>query len=388
MTKQTTAEPAAHEPIDESPEGARAGGPPPRAGSVETPEAGGALERAKGNGRAAARRSVPTIRQVAAAAGVSRATASRAINGGHLVSPAAREAVDAAIAELGFTPNPVARSLATRRTGSVALVVPEPNSRVLSDPFLVGTINGLALALEESDLQLVLLINRNAQVSERTARYLTAGHVDGAVIASHHRNDALSRLLVESDLPCVFVGRPLDAPGAVYVDMDNAGGARLVTEHLVAAGRRRIGTVTGPDDMTAGVDRLAGWRTAMTAAGLADDAVEAADFTRAGGVAAARRLLDAHPDLDAVFVASDLMAAGVLTELRRRGRRVPEDVAVFGFDDVMLAETTDPPLSTVTQPVDAMAKRAGELIQSLLDGDEPDPRHYLFPAHLKLRASA
>jgi DNA-binding LacI/PurR family transcriptional regulator len=325
---------------------------------------------------------------VAALAGVSRATASRAINGGNLVSPAARAAVEAAVAELGFSPNPAARSLATRRTGSVALVVPEPNSTLLTDPFFGGIINGLCLALDESDLQVVLLVARPGASTDRAARYLTTGHVDGAVVASHHRDDLLNQVLVDSKLPCVFIGRPLDVPRAHYVDMDNTMGARLATEHLIASGRRRIGTVAGPADMTAGIDRLAGWQTAMRAAGRATDAIEYGDFSARSGNAAMARLLDAHPDLDAVFVASDTMASGALTQLTARGVSVPDDLAVFGFDDIGVAETTDPPLSTVAQPVTEMAAQAGRMLEQLLAGSALGPDPVLFEPKLVLRESA
>lgn len=334
------------------------------------------------------RRSAPTLRQVAAAAGVSRATASRVINGGHLVSEHAKQAVEAAIAELGFTPNPVARNLATRRTGSVALVVPEPNARLLSDPFFGSVINGLSLSLEAADLQMILVIARPGAGHDRAVRYLTTGQVDGAVITSHHREDQLNARLVESGLPCVFVGRPLDVDGAHCVDMDNVGGARLATEYLVQHGRRRIGTVAGPQDMPAGVDRLRGWQEALAAAGLPADAVAHGDFTVPGGADATRRLLAAHPDLDAIFVASDLMASATLTELAASGRRVPEDVAVFGFDDLGLASTTTPPLSTVIHPVEAMASRAGEMLAEMLTGTEHAAEPVVFPARLALRDSA
>jgi DNA-binding LacI/PurR family transcriptional regulator len=335
-----------------------------------------------------ARRSAPTIRQVAAAAGVSRATASRVINGGHLVSPETRAAVEAAIAELGFVPNPVARSLATRRTGSVALVIPEPNQRLLSDPFFGHVINGLSLTLEAADLQMVLLVVRPGRAGhDRAVRYLTTGQVDGAIITSHHREDLLNRRLADSGLPCVFQGRPLGVDAHCYVDTDNAGGARSATEHLIATGRRRIGTVAGPVDMSAGIDRLSGWRSALEDAGLPADAVEHGDFTTPGGAAATRALLERHPDLDALFVASDLMAAGALAELAAAGRRVPEDVAVFGFDDLGLAESTTPPLSTVVNPVEAMAAKAGAiLVDMLADGDLP-AEPVVFDAALVLRDS-
>ncbi|GAB7193177.1 LacI family DNA-binding transcriptional regulator [Kineococcus sp. NUM-3379] len=336
----------------------------------------------------AARRGAPTLRQVAAHAGVSRATASRVINGGHLVSDRARVAVEAAIAELGFVPHPVARSLATRRTGSVALVVPEPNDRVLGDPFFGHTINGLSLALEAADLQMVLVLVRPGSGPDRAVRYLTTGKVDGAVVTSHHGEDSLNSRLLASGLPCVFQGRPLGVATTCYVDVDNVAGARLATEHLLASGRRRIGTVAGPADMVAGVDRLHGWRAALTAAGLPAAAVEHGDFTVAGGSAATRRLLERHPDLDAVFAANDLMASAALGVLSAAGRRVPDDVAVFGFDDLGIAATTSPPLSTVVNPVERMAAAAGAMVVDLVGGAEPPAGPVVLDAGLVLRGSA
>lgn len=333
-------------------------------------------------------RGAPTIRQVAAAAGVSRATASRVINGGHLVSSQAREAVEKAIAELGFVPNPAARSLATRRTGSVALVVPEPNARLLTDPFFGGIVNGLSLALDASDLQMILIIARPGASTERASRYLTQGHVDGAVVASHHRDDGLNRALVASGLPCVFIGRPLDVRTAHYVDVDHTLGAQIAAAHLIAAGRRRIATIAGPPDMTAGVDRLAGWRQTMHAAGHSDHRVEFGDFTARGGAAAMSQLLTAHPDLDAVFVASDLMASGAMAVLGARGLRVPADVAVVGFDDIGVAENTDPPLTTVAQPLPAMVAEAGSMLLALLAGRPVPAMPVMFEARLTVRESA
>ncbi|PPK98045.1 DNA-binding LacI/PurR family transcriptional regulator [Kineococcus xinjiangensis] len=351
-------------------------------GSADAPTPAGPV------GARGGRRAAPTLRQVAAAAGVSRATASRVINGGHLVSDQARAAVEAAIAELGFVPHPVARSLATRRTDSVALVVPEPNERLLGDPFFGHIINGLSLSLEAADLQMVLVVVRPGSGQDRAVRYLTTGKVDGAVVTSHHREDSLNRRLVESGLPCAFQGRPLGVDSACYVDTDNVAGARRAAEHLIASGRRRIGTVAGPADMAAGIDRLTGWREALTAAGLPVDAVEHGDFTVAGGTAAVQRLLRRHPDLDAVFLANDLMASGALGVLAASGRRVPEDVAVFGYDDLGLAATTTPPLSTVVNPVERMAARAGAMIADLLAGGEPSSAPVILDAELVLRASA
>ena len=169
----------------------------------------------------------------------------------------------------------------------------------------------------------------------------------------------------------MFVGRPWVSDRVTYVDVDNVAGGREATKVLVDRGCTRIGTIAGPSDMTAAVDRLHGWHEAMGAADLATDAVAIGDFTEAGGEAAARELLDRHPDLDGIAVASDLMAAGALRVLAESGRRVPDDVAVVGYDDLGVAERTSPPLTTVRQPIVEMAERATRLLLEQMDGSAP-----------------
>ena len=332
----------------------------------------------------------PTLEEVARLAGVSRATASRAINGGDRVSPKARSAVEDAVRTLGYSPNPAARSLVTRRTDSVALVVPEPDERVFSDPFFARTLRGVTRVLSDRDLQLVLLLARPGHEEERMLRYLRNRHIDGALVVSHHQADSLADHLAALDLPCAFVGRPwTSAEKVAYVDTDNVAGARLATEALIERGCRRIGAVAGPADMTAGQDRLQGWTDAMTAAGLPTDAVVEGDFTEASGEDAANTLLERHPDLDGLAVASDLMAAGALRALASHGRRVPDDVAVVGYDDLGIAERTDPPLTTVRQPIVEMAAQATRLLLEQVDGNRgPQPMRVVFPASLVRRASA
>jgi len=331
----------------------------------------------------------PTLEQVAERAGVSRSTASRAINGGLRVSPEAQASVELAVADLGYTPNRAARSLVTRRTDSIALVVPEPDERVLSDPFFAGTLNGLSTSLADSDVQVVLVIARPGD-SERTIRYLRNGHVDGAIVVSHHRNDDLDRALQVSQVPNVFVGRPLSANerGVQYVDTDNVEGGRLATQHLIDRGCRRIATIAGPGDMSAGIDRLTGWRDAIRSAGLADDAIAFGDFTLASGTAAARDLLARFPDIDGIFVASDLMAAGALAVLAEHGKDVPGDVAVVGYDNLGAAATTSPTLTTIVNPVVAMARTAGEMLIDLLAGKNVDQAPVIFAPELVIRLSA
>lgn len=336
----------------------------------------------------------PTLDEVAAEAGVSRSTASRALNGGSRVSPTAQAAVDAAAARLGYVANRAARSLVTRRTDSIALVVPEPDERVLTDPFIGATLRGVSAALAHTQLQLVLIMSRLDESASSVARYLRSGHVDGAVIASHHRDDSLEAAVASSPIPAVFVGRPFEsARHLFYTDVDNIAAGRMAAQHLVGLGRSRIAHLSGPQDMAAGVDRLAGWRDALTEVSLPTDALVTADFSVAAGEAAMTTLLETHPDVDAVFAASDAIAIGAMRVLRAAGRRVPEDVAVIGYDDLGLAADALPPLTTMRNPVVEMASTAVEQLLAMLDrGERPAARGdvppVVFPPRLVRRASA
>lgn len=335
-------------------------------------------------------RTAPTLDEVARVAGVSRATASRAVNGGDRVSSKTRAAVEAAVATLGYTPNPAARSLVTRRTDSVGLVVPEPDERVFSDPFFVHTLRGVNRILAARDLQLVMLLAQPGEEGRRTLRYLQRRQLDGVIVVSHHSSDRLADQLANLGTPCTFVGRPWSSAERVaYVDTDNPAGAQAATELLIERGCRRIANLAGPADMTAAVDRLDSWRATMRRAGLADDVVEHGDFTEVGGAAATRLLLERCPELDGIVAASDLMAAGALRVLAAAGRRVPEDVAVVGFDDLGVSAATHPPLTTFRNPIGEMAEQATRMLLEQIDQGAPGaPMRVIFPATLVRRASA
>jgi len=291
----------------------------------------------------------PTLEEVARHAGVSRATVSRVVNGSPTVAPHLREVVDRAVTELGYVPNQAARTLMTSRTDTIALVVAEPDTRVFGDPFFSGIVRGVSQELAASGLQLMLMMAQSHDDLVRIEQYLVSRHVDGVLLISEHADDRLPRALGGAGVPLVIGGRPLeDATPTAYVDNDNVGGARIAAEHLRSSGRSRITTIAGPADMSAGVDRLAGFKQGL-GRGFRARHVEHGDFSQEGGAAAMALLLDRVPDLDAVFVASDLMALGALAELRRRGRRVPEDVAVVGFDDITMAALAEPPLTTLRQ---------------------------------------
>ncbi|MDR3202778.1 MAG: LacI family transcriptional regulator, partial [Bifidobacteriaceae bacterium] len=299
-----------------------------------------------------------TLDDVARAAGVSRATASRAVSGRGHVSPRSREAVRKAVDQLGFAPNKAARSLASRRTGAIALVIPEPNALVLTDPFIGGTIMGASQAFRDTELQLAVVIAAPDQPERKVAGFLHRGTVDGAIMVSHHRSGLVTGAGEATGLPTVFIGRPWGAvaEGTTYVDVDNRAAGYAATAHLIARGARRIGCVAGPEDMTPVADRTAGWRDALAAADLAPGPLRHKEFTLDGGVAALGELLREDPAVDAVFAQSDLMAAGAIRALAAAGRSVPGDVAVVGFDDFEVAASTTPPLTTMTNPAADLAR--------------------------------
>lgn len=330
-------------------------------------------------------RATATIEEVAAAAGVSRSTVSRVVNGSTAVSPAALESVRRAIAELNYVPNRAARSLASRQTHAVALIVPEDTTRFFGDPFFASIVSGINHRLSRSDYVLNLFIASD-DPGDKTTSYLRSGAVDGAVVVSHHTSDTfLDR--IASALPLVYGGRPPRlGPTDYYVDVDNLRGGREAAAHLIATGRRRIATITGSLTMAAGLDRLAGYRQALAEAGLAEAAVEDGDFTTDGGAAAMQRILDSGADIDAVFVASDLMARGALEMLRRAGRRVPEDVAMIGFDDSPIAVSVQPALTTMRQPSRQQGEQMATILLDLLAGRQP-PQATILDTELVVRDS-
>lgn len=331
----------------------------------------------------------PTLEDVAAFAGVSRSTASRALNGDANVSNRAKDAVLAAARDLGYSPNQAARSLVTRRTGAVAVVLSEPEEVLLGDPYRTAVMRAAYRELASSGSQMVLMFNDGREDHTRTLHFLEGGHVDGALVFAPHRADPLPRALRLLRFPIVFGGQAGNLTRGVHVvDFDNSDGARLAVEHLLDKGRRRIATVTGPQDQTAAVHRFVGWRDTLTHAGLTGLAEEA-DFTLEGGRAAMTRLLAQEPSLDAVFVASDLMAAGALRALHEAGRAVPGDVAVIGFDDhPALATAMNPPLTTVHQDPSAQVQQMVATLMALLAGEAVRPRRHVLPVSLRIRDSA
>jgi DNA-binding LacI/PurR family transcriptional regulator len=330
----------------------------------------------------------PRLLEVARLAGVSPSTVSRVVNEKSYVRASTRAAVERAIAQVEYVPNTVARNLRRQRGDFVAIIIPRVRGFMFGEPFFAELFDGITAGLEDLDLQPVLLRPRSKREDERTLAYVRSGHVEAAILIGLGADDTKPGYLAARGVPVVVVGR-IDDQSVSSVDCDNRGGARAATAHLASIGRRRIGTITGRLDAPSGVDRLAGYREALEAAGLAqDDRLEAVGGYLANPAAeCARELLERTPDLDGLFVASDAMAVSALRVIRDAGRRIPDDVAIVGFDD-SVASSTRPPLSSVVQPIEKMGREAAHIVGAWMDGTEDAVRHVVFSTTLTIRESS
>jgi DNA-binding LacI/PurR family transcriptional regulator len=332
----------------------------------------------------------PTLEAVAARAGVSRATASRVLRGASNVSDDARTSVQAAARELSYSPNQAARTLVTRRSDSVAFYVDESQDRFFSDPFFLGVLRNTQTGIAEAGLQLVFTVASDPADHARFLHYAAGGHVDGVLLISLHGKDDLPEHLEEHGVPTVLCGRPLrKAKSLYYVDADNLGGAARATEHLIDSGRQVVATVTGPQDMCAGQDRLAGYLGALADRGRAarPELIAQGNFTVAQGYDAMKRLLADQPDIDGVFAASDLTALGVMRAIEASGRAVFDDVAVVGFDDLADSGTGYPALTTVRQPTAEIGRTMADVLLQRIAGEDPT-RATVLPVELVRRETA
>lgn len=333
------------------------------------------------------RTAAPTLEMVAERAGVSRATVSRVVNGSPKVNPESAAVVRTAISELGYVPNRAARSLASQRSLAIALVAPEDIARFFGDVYFASIVSGIHSRLDQSDYVLNLMV-ASPDPSAKMMRYLAGGAVDGVAVISHHTSDH-SLEQISGILPIVLGGRPAVAGLDAYVvDVDNVEGAATATRRLVERGCRRIATIAGPSSMPSALDRIHGWRTVLTDAGLEPGPVVDGDYTVLGAQRAMREILERDPSIDGVFVASDLMTAGAMPVLLDRGYAIPSDVAIVGYDDSPAADACEVPLTTVRQPSEEMGREMADILIDVLAGNVDRPRLTIMPTELVVRESA
>ena len=328
-----------------------------------------------------------SLKDVAARAGVSFQTAGKVLNGqASTVSRATHERIQRAAEELGYVPNAIARSLITQTTCTIGIVADDLDDWALAR-FVVGAERE---ARRRGHAVLIATVADRGDDPEAPVRALIERRVDGIVAAAPAlEDDERAAKLLTGRVPVVSLHH-VPGGGVPVVGSNHARTARLATGHLARLGHRRIATVTGPSHRRVVASRLRGYRDALAEAGLqaAPELVEEADWTTAGGHAAARRLLDRDPEITAVFAQSDLMAVGVLGALHQRGLLVPEDCAVVGCDDLPIVAHTIPPLTTVHVPFYETGERAVALLLDRIaggGGDEPD--RVLLPVELVVRES-
>jgi LacI family transcriptional regulator len=331
------------------------------------------------------------LEEIARLSGVSRSTVSRVVNDDPRVSDAVRSRVQTVIAEHDYHPNAAARSLASRRTGIIGLLVPRAIERVFGDRFFQIIINRIATTANRTEQQLMLLLEStdSGESAQRLFNRVIGGrHLDGVVVVSSAIEEPLVALLDRYRFPSVLVGRhPILELS--YVDVDNQLASRRAVEHLIGHDHQRIGMIGGTDNLIAAVDRRAGYMQALSAAGLPvdPDLYVAADFEEGLAMTAAHRLMDLPDPPTAIFCASDTMAIGAINALRERGLSAPEDVAIFGFDGSDRAALSDPQISTVSQPIPLLGQEAVLMLLQRIEAPDAPPMHRLLPTELLLRAS-
>ncbi|MBP0457113.1 LacI family DNA-binding transcriptional regulator [Streptomyces montanisoli] len=338
----------------------------------------------------AAKRANVTLRDLATSVGVSQSAVSMALSDHPRISEPTKRAVRAAAARLGYVPNSAGRALRAGRSTSIALVVPQTGRHVFGHPYFMHLLVGVTEEANARDT--ALMVSTNPDETHGMAAYervLRSQAASGAIVASASISDPNVNRMVDAALPVVLVGRFAHLPHAASVGTDEIAGAAAVTRHLVQDhGLTRIAHISGPLDHQTAVDRYEGFRGALAASGRpCTHTLAAGDFSEESGRAAARQVLDSMADLQAIFAANDEMAHGAMLEIRSRGLRVPEDIALAGYDDFGVSRLTTPGITTVHVPAQALGRRAASVLFALLDGVAPDPLHTVLPFELVVRES-
>ncbi|WP_347345928.1 LacI family DNA-binding transcriptional regulator [Microbacterium sp.] len=319
-----------------------------------------------------------TRNDVARLAGVSTAVVSYVVNGSKRVSPATETRVREAIAMLGYRPNRAARALRLGSSETLGMVVPDS-----TNPFFASLAHAVEQSAAERGYDLLMANSDGSLALERRhIDHFATRRVDGVFVCSSIVEPDL-RALEQADIPAVLLNQYVATPGVDSVSVDLAGGSRLAVEHLAAHGHRTIGLVIGTNTDNTVDAREVGWRETIARLGLVAGPVLRQPFNRSGGYDAGRWLLDGAVRPTALFVGSDRQAVGLLKALHEAGVRVPEEIAIVSFDGSEDAEYSWPPLSTVAQPIEEMARAA---VSALIDG-EGEKHHRVFEPTLIRRAS-
>ncbi|MFZ5814471.1 MAG: LacI family DNA-binding transcriptional regulator [Bacillota bacterium] len=330
-----------------------------------------------------------TIKDVARLAGVAPSTVSRVLAGSSRISPETHEKVRAAMKELKYHPNAIARSLLTKATHTIGLIIARPAEQAFTNPFFPELMRGIASVLHKQGYNLLLTMADSPQ-EERSAclKLLRQRRVDGVVLTSGRLKDRLIDDLLGEGHSFVLVGRVPDARPVHWVNNDNVAVGAMAVEHLISRGHRRIALINGPADMMVTIDRRQGYLDALQRSGLPHDPAWDLNggFTREGGYRAMVQLLSLKDPPTAVFCSDDAMAVGALTALRERG--LQGSVALVGVNDDPLTALLDPPLSTIRIPVFDLGATAAHMLVEILSGKVEGQRQVILPSQLVVRASS
>ncbi len=327
------------------------------------------------------------LEDIAKIAGVSKSTVSRVINNNPHVRHSTRQRVQDTIRASDYRPNKAARALVTQQTGILSIVVPQALSETFTDPYFPALVQNISVTANQYNYAIMLWVGNNAEAADRYCeRILNHGFFDGVIVASAVDDDPLLHRLVVSDVPYVLIG-PAQQGVCCNVDVDNRAASRDAVKHLLHFGYLRVGTITGPLTTGAARDRLQGYRDAFQEVGTVvnDALIVNGNFDEASGYSCMNTLI--KRGIDAVFCASDMMASGALRALLEAQLRVPEDIALIGFDDMPFAATTTPPMTTVHQPIDELGRSATKLLISLIEGTPVQSTHIMLTAHLIIRST-
>ena len=332
------------------------------------------------------REQYPSLKDVAERAGVSFQTVSKVLRGtAHRVPTSTRDRIVAAAAELGYIPNQLARGLVSRKTRTLGIVASDLGDWALSQ--FVSAVEREARA--KGHAVIITVVGSDASDGVQCLRTLIEHRVDGIVAAAPHLEDssAVADLLRQNG-PAVSLQHVVGG-GVSVVGSDHSLVGRIATNHLIKLGHRRIATITGVSRRRVTKSRLTGYRAALHRAGIAFDPnmLEESDWTALGGASAAGRLMDRLPGLTALVIQNDLMAVGAMSELTRRGRRIPDDVAVVGCDDLPVAAYTSPALTTVHIPFSETGEVAVATLLDHIQGRTDSPQRILLPVGLTVRES-